>query len=208
MLVPAILIVLTFHELAHGLAAYLLGDRTASSSGRLTLNPLAHIDLIGFVCMLIAGIGWAKPVPVSPYNFKIKNKKLGMAITALAGPLANLITTFVFLFIYCIIVIKSPDSAFLMGLASFLEIAAVLSLGLMAFNLLPIPPLDGFNIVLPFVPNKALEFIYKYEQYIRIGFLVLLIFNLLDGVISSVIGWSLNLVLGVIVDILVLVGIM
>ena len=98
-MIPAVLIVITLHELSHGFAAYLLGDNTAKDRGRLTFNPIAHIDIFGFLCMLVAGIGWAKPVPVSPYNFKMKNKKIGMAITALAGPLANLVLAFVFLFI-------------------------------------------------------------------------------------------------------------
>ena len=94
-MIPAVLIVITLHELSHGFAAYLLGDNTAKDRGRLTFNPIAHIDIFGFLCMLVAGIGWAKPVPVSPYNFKLKNKKIGMAITALAGPLANLVLAFV-----------------------------------------------------------------------------------------------------------------
>ncbi|MBR4304957.1 MAG: site-2 protease family protein [Clostridia bacterium] len=205
-MIPAVLIVITLHELSHGFAAYLLGDNTAKDRGRLTFNPIAHIDIFGFLCMLVAGIGWAKPVPVSPYNFKLKNKKVGMAITALAGPLANLILAFVFLFIRTLLIIYGYDKAILMGLASFLEITAVMSIGLMAFNLIPIPPLDGSKILLPFMPPKVIEFFYKNERYISIGFLIVLMLDLLDGVINTVVGWILNGIIDLIIKIIIGVG--
>ncbi|MBR4955272.1 MAG: site-2 protease family protein [Clostridia bacterium] len=205
-MIPAVLIVITLHELSHGFAAYLLGDNTAKDRGRLTFNPIAHIDIFGFLCMLVAGIGWAKPVPVSPYNFKLKNKKVGMAITALAGPLANLILAFVFLFIRTLLIIYGYDKAILLGLASFLEITAVMSIGLMAFNLIPIPPLDGSKILLPFMPPKVIEFFYKNERYISIGFLIVLMLDLLDGVINTVVGWILNGIIDLIIKIIIGVG--
>ncbi|MBO7275277.1 MAG: site-2 protease family protein [Clostridia bacterium] len=205
-MIPAVLIVITLHELSHGFAAYLLGDNTAKDRGRLTFNPIAHIDIFGFLCMLVAGIGWAKPVPVSPYNFKLKNKKVGMAITALAGPLANLILAFVFLFIRTLLIIYGYDKAILMGLASFLEITAVMSIGLMAFNLIPITPLDGSKILLPFMPPKVIEFFYKNERYISIGFLIVLMLDLLDGVINTVVGWILNGIIDLIIKIIIGVG--
>jgi len=205
-MIPAVLIVITLHELSHGFAAYLLGDTTARDRGRLTFNPIAHIDIFGFLCMLVAGIGWAKPVPVSPYRFRTKNKKLGMAITALAGPLANLLIAFVFLFIRTLLVIYGYDVPILLGMASFMEITAVLSIGLMAFNLIPIPPLDGSKVLLPFLPNKVIEFFYKYERYISIGFLIVLMLDLLDGIINSVVGWFINIIMDVIINIIVGVG--
>ena len=207
MLIPAILIVITLHELSHGYAAYLLGDETAKNSGRLTFNPIAHIDIFGFLCMLVAGIGWAKPVPVSPYSFKLKNKKLGMAITAVAGPLANLLIAFVFLFIRTILIIYCYDHAFLMGLASFLEITAIMSIGLMAFNLIPIPPLDGSKVLLPFLPGKVIELFYKYERFISIAFLIVLMLDLLDGVINFVVSWILSGIMDLIINIIIKVGI-
>ena len=205
-MIPAVLIVITLHELSHGFAAYLLGDTTARDRGRLTFNPIAHIDIFGFLCMLVAGIGWAKPVPVSPYRFRMKNKKLGMAITALAGPLSNLLIAFVFLFIRTLLVIYGYDVPILLGMASFMEITAVLSIGLMAFNLIPIPPLDGSKVLLPFLPNKVIEFFYKYESYISIGFLIVLMLDLLDGIINSVVGWFINIIMDVIINIIVGVG--
>lgn len=205
-MIPAVLIVITLHELSHGFAAYLLGDNTAKDRGRLTFNPIAHIDIFGFLCMLVAGIGWAKPVPVSPYNFKLKNKKIGMAITALAGPLANLVLAFVFLFIRTLLIIYAYDKALLLGLASFLEITAIMSIGLMAFNLIPIPPLDGSKIILPFLPGKVVEFLYKNERYISIGFLIVLMLDLLDGVINTVVGFILNGIIDLIIKIIIGVG--
>ena len=202
MLIPAVLIVLTLHELAHGLAAYLLGDNTAKAYGRLSLNPFSHIDIIGFICMLLAGIGWAKPVPVTPDRFKIKNKKLGMAITALAGPFANFLITFLGLLIWVYIINFQYDSRFLMGFADFILITSQVSVGLMVFNLIPIPPLDGSKIMFLFLPNKAISFLYRYENYIRIGFLVLLITDALDGIINMGINWILNGIIPIIIDIL------
>jgi Zn-dependent protease len=111
-----------------------------------------------------------------------------MALTALAGPFANLLIAFVFLFIRTLLVIYGYDRPILLGMATFMELTAIMSVGLMAFNLIPIPPLDGSKILLPFLPGKVLEFFYKYERYISIGFLVLLMLDLLDGVINSVVG--------------------
>ena len=139
-------------------------------------------------------------------TFKLKNKKVGMAITALAGPLANLILAFVFLFIRTLLIIYGYDKAILLGLASFLEITAVMSIGLMAFNLIPIPPLDGSKILLPFMPPKVIEFFYKNERYISIGFLIVLMLDLLDGVINTVVGWILNGIIDLIIKIIIGVG--
>lgn len=202
MLIPAVLIVLTLHEAAHGLAAYALGDKTAKAYGRLTLNPFSHIDLIGFICMLLAGIGWAKPVPVSPERFKIKNKKIGMAITAIAGPLANFLITFFCLLIWVYLVSFQEGSKILIGLADFLLITAQVSVGLMVFNLLPIPPLDGSKVLFLFLPSKTINFLYKYEQYIRFAFLILLITDLLDPIIIKGVNLVLQGIIPVILDIL------
>ncbi len=174
--IPAILICLTFHEFAHGWVAYKLGDNTAKSQGRLTLNPLRHIDPIGFLCLLFFRFGWAKPVSVDTRNFK--NPKTGMALTALAGPAANFILAFVILIIYRLLM-PIPNS-FIQALLEFLLITAYLSVGLGIFNLIPIPPLDGSNIIMPFLPLKAKQFYYNYGRYIQIAIIALLWLGLLS----------------------------
>lgn len=180
-LIPAALIAISFHEMCHGFAAYLLGDRTAQYNGRLSLNPLSHIDPLGFLCMVLFRFGWAKPVPVNPRNFK--NPKVGMALTAFAGPLSNFVLAFAALFAYVAIVLSRPGR-FLMALATFLMILGELSVGLGIFNLLPIPPLDGSKIMFMFLPNKAVRWFYNYEGYIRLALLLGLYFGLFDSVIG------------------------
>lgn len=197
MLLPAILICLTIHELSHALAARSLGDDTAYVQGRMTLNPIAHIDLIGLICMLIAGIGWAKPVPVNPNNFRMKNKKLGMAITAFAGPFSNLILSFVCLLAYFLIAFYSNNRV-LLALGDFLSILASLSIGLMAFNLLPIPPLDGSKVILPLLPDRMIATVNRIQPYIQLVMLILLALGFLDGVIGTVRNFFLNLLLDLI----------
>lgn len=187
--IPAVLIALTFHELAHGFAAYKLGDNTAKNAGRLTFNPISHIDILGLICMIFVGIGWAKPVPVSPYNFKIRNKKLGMAAVALAGPMANFILAFLTMFIAAFIRINSSN-LFLGAFSEFLLRLSGLNVGLGTFNLLPIPPLDGSKVIMPLIPNRILAYVFKYEPYIRFVLLALLLSNLLDPYISEAVNFS------------------
>ncbi len=145
--VLAVLLCLTVHEICHGLAAYALGDPTARDRRRLSLNPLRHIDWLGLAMMLFAGFGWAKPVPVDPRYFK--RPKRGMALTALAGPVSNLLLAFLAM-LFCH---KVLDGLVMVedGAANLLYIflhlyAAPLSIGLGLFNLLPIPPLDGAKV--------------------------------------------------------------
>ena len=166
----ACLICLTVHELAHGLAAYRLGDPTAKLNGRLTLNPLSHIDWIGLFLLMAAGVGWAKPVPVNPNYFR--KPKQGMAVTALAGPVSNLILAVLFLGIGKVIYLYAPYSA---GMNVFFEwclfTVAPMSVGMGLFNLIPIPPLDGSKVLAMFLPNSAYGQLMRYERY---GILVLL----------------------------------
>ncbi len=183
--IPAVLLAIVFHELCHGFAAYLLGDMTAKERGRLSLNPIAHIDPVGALCMVFFGVGWAKPVPVSPYHFRMKNKKIGMALVSLAGPLANIVLAFVCMFVAILLMIYGGQSAVLGALSGFLSTTAVLSVGLAAFNLLPIPPLDGSKILMPFLPNRAISWIYQYEGYIRFVLLAALFLGALNGVIGE-----------------------
>ncbi len=202
----AILVCITIHELAHGYTAYLLGDTTAKSQGRLSINPIAHIDPIGLVCMLVAGIGWAKPVPVNPSMFSIKNRKLGMAITALAGPGANMLTSFI-CFLFYIVLIGHFSNPFIIALSDVLFSVATLGLGLAVFNLIPIPPLDGSKVLMPFMPNSVIQWVWKNEGFIRFGFLALVMLGALDGVIGTMLGTLFNFMLKACVSLLSGIGI-
>ncbi len=185
LLVPAVLLALLLHELAHGWAAYLLGDSTAKEAGRLSLNPLKHLDPIGTLCMLLAGVGWAKPVPINPNRFRMKNRKLGVAITGAAGPLCNFVLAFLSLLIYGVWMIRSRGNMPQLAVSA-LTMFAALNIGLGAFNLIPVPPLDGSRILLPLLPDKAAAFLHRYERYIGLVFLLLIATDLLDGPIGAV----------------------
>ena len=199
---PAILFCLSIHELAHGWMANRLGDHTARNLGRLSLNPLAHIDPFGFIALLVVGFGWAKPVPVMMRNFK--NPKRDMALTALAGPASNLLSAFVFGFIYVFVerlflnnlqanyldMTEKTIQLWSMGL-TILYAFVVINISLAIFNLIPIPPLDGSRILDCFLPQKAFVLYHKYEQYISIGLMAILVFTdflsiILDPLISIV----------------------
>ncbi len=152
------------HECAHALAAHWLGDDTAKNQGRISLNPLKHLDLVGTVFMLLAGFGWAKPVPINANNFK--NRKVGMAVSSLAGPLSNVLMSYVSIIICKILTYSSYGNSYVNALADVFWYATILNLGLAVFNLLPVPPLDGsriFNLVLP---EKLYFKVMKYENII------------------------------------------
>lgn len=185
MLLPAVLMALVLHEMAHGWAAYLLGDRTAKEQGRLSLDPRKHLDLIGTVCMLLGGVGWARPVPIDPSRFRIRNQKLGMAITAIAGPLCNFLQAFLAAVIAYLI--RWKGSGILCETAvSFLAMLAVLNVGLGTFNLIPVPPLDGSRLLLPLLPDRAVSVLLKYERICGVVFLALIASGILDGSIDAV----------------------
>ena len=163
--VPSLLCI-TLHELSHGLVAYKLGDPTAKNAGRLTLNPLKHLDPVGLLMMMTVHVGWAKPVPVNMYRFK--NPKRGMAVTALAGPVSNVLITLVFLALYGLLYRALHGSAAGSYLLRMLELTAVISLGLAVFNLLPIPPLDGSKILFSFLSDGSYRFLLRYERYVSL----------------------------------------
>ena len=154
---PGVLIAITFHEFAHGYAAYKLGDNTAKNEGRLSLNPLDHLDPIGTLLLLVAGFGWGKPVHVNPRNYTRKmSMEKGEAIVSLAGPLMNFILALIFTLIYCAIY-KFAGISFItsnIGGIIMLLITSTISIniGLGVFNLIPLPPLDGSKIIMPFLP--------------------------------------------------------
>jgi len=167
--IPA-LICITFHELAHGYTAYRLGDNTAKDMGRLTLNPIKHIDVFGLLMMLIAYFGWAKPVPVNMRNFK--RPKWGMAVTALAGPMSNLLLTIAVLLVFGLVL--TPLSGFAAGEVALIMMhrMAMIGIALAVFNMLPIPPLDGSKILFSLLPDRYYMILMKYERY---GMLVLFV---------------------------------
>ena len=170
--VPSMLIALTFHEVAHGYAAYLCGDPTARNLGRLTLNPIKHLDPIGTLLMLLVGYGWARPVPVNSRYFK--NPRRGMALTALAGPLTNFILGFLGVALYWLTLYFYQDSLVLDAVLLFLQYFALLNLTFAVFNMIPLPPFDGSRIFLVFLPPKYYFGVMKYERYIMVAVLVLM----------------------------------
>ena len=172
---PALLLALTVHETAHGYVANKLGDPTAKDMGRLTLNPLKHLDPIGALMMLFFGFGWARPVPINPRNFR--HPKTGMALSALAGPVSNILLAFLGVLVYEVLYLTPivySDSGVVYALFMFLTIFIYLNVSLAIFNLIPVPPLDGSRILLTFLPPKAYFGLMKYERYIVLVLIILL----------------------------------
>ena len=181
------LVCITLHELSHGYVAYRLGDPTAKEQGRLTLNPIRHIDILGLIMMIVFKFGWAKPVPVNMYRFR--NPKRGMAVTALAGPACNFLLGAVFFFLYGLLVL--PLSPLRAGetILQMLYLTGYISLGLAIFNLLPIPPLDGSKVLFSVMPDRAYEKLMHYERYGMILLLVLSYTHVLGSPISTALSW-------------------
>lgn len=191
-----IFLILPVHEFAHAGVAYLLGDKSIKYRGRLSLNPLSHIDIAGSLCMLFFGFGWAKAVPIDPRNFK--HPKLYMGITALAGPVSNIFCgmvgggILVLLGHFAPLFLISDVGGYVM---TFLVYYISINVSLAVFNLIPIPPLDGSKILFVFLPDKAVEFCYRYQGYSFILIYVLLFTNALDGIMTVCSNFLFNLCL-------------
>ncbi len=180
--IPVVVLALSLHETAHGFVAWKCGDPTAHNMGRLTLNPIKHLDPLGFLLMLLFGFGWAKPVPINTRNFR--NPKWGMVLSAAAGPLANMVLGVISAFLFGASLVFSQYAtlseapAFLitcLGWASTLfQMSALYNFLFMAFNLIPIPPFDGSRIALAFLPAKIYFGLMKYERYIMLGLLLVI----------------------------------
>ena len=201
---PGVLIAITFHEFAHGFVAYKLGDNTAKLEGRLSLNPFAHLDPIGTLMLVFLGIGWGKPVHVNPSNYtrKISMEK-GEAIVSAAGPIMNIILAFVFAIITFVVanvtnvtisitdfgIYMSATNTTLEVIFNILISVVTINVGLGIFNLIPLPPLDGSKVIMPFLPYKAKQFFINNEQIFYLVFIVLWISGLAGRIISPAISW-------------------
>jgi Zn-dependent protease len=177
---PAVFIALTVHECAHGFIAYKLGDPTAKMTGRLSINPIDHIDPLGFICLLFFGFGWAKPVMVNYSN--LKKPLRDAALVSVAGPISNFLCAFVFTLFYYLCVCLLPMAGWSYGLVTVLLYVVIINVGLGLFNLLPCPPLDGSKILYAFLPHKGRLFFDRNQHYLNMA----LIFVILLGSWTSV----------------------
>ena len=187
-IIPALLCI-TIHELSHGYVAYRLGDDTAKRMGRLTLNPIRHIDLTGLLMMVVFRFGWAKPVPIDMRKFK--NPKQGMAITALAGPMSNLILTAVMMALYGFLILPLKGSTVGDTVLSLIGSTAYISTALCIFNLIPIPPLDGSKVLFSVLSEESYYKLMRYERY---G-MILLVVVMFAGVFSTPMSAAVNFIL-------------
>ncbi|MBI3626579.1 site-2 protease family protein [Candidatus Uhrbacteria bacterium] len=185
--VAAILIALTIHEYAHALVATAQGDDTAESQGRLTLNPMAHMDMVGFLALIFIGFGWGKPVPFN--GEKLKNQRLGPVLVALAGPGANLIMAVLVGILLKVVILFTHLPASNLGMI-FLALLLNINIILLIFNLIPIPPLDGSKLLFAVLPARLRSVRYWLERY---GSFILLILIILDSALPfSILGWLFN----------------
>ena len=205
---PIVLLALSVHEASHGFMAYKLGDQTARNFGRLTLNPIKHIDPIGFVCMVLFHFGWAKPVPVNSRYFK--KPRRDMALTAAAGPISNILLSLIFAAIlrfeiflfkeYFLSGILEPTLGFkIFTIVTYMTfIGVLLNISLAIFNLIPIPPFDGSRIAYTFLPVNLYFKVMKYERFIMLGILALmLVTTVFDVAVSPVINWLTESVMSI-----------
>jgi len=191
----ALVIVMPVHEFAHAFTAYRLGDTSQLTQGRLTLNPLKHLDPFGAVCILLTGFGWAKPVYVNGSLLK-KGGRFAHSLVSLAGPFSNFLLAIVFAFLYRLVgAFITVPSAFVSTVELFFIVVFMISINLAIFNLIPIPPLDGFGIINPLLSTKAQMFVRKYQQGFSVVFIILLVTGALSRPIAAVSGWLQDLIM-------------
>lgn len=203
---PVIVLSLSLHETAHGWVAYKLGDPTAHNLGRLTLNPLKHLDPIGFIFMLLFGIGWAKPVPINTRHFK--NPRVGMALSGIAGPISNLLLGFLGMLLYvltiviCVVAGVDPWAiVWTKVLLLFLDVLAFMNIALAVFNLIPVPPFDGSRFAYVFLPTKWYFKVMQYERYTGIAIMAIIFilsrigYNPISIVVNFIMTNTMNLLI-------------
>ena len=191
----ALVIVMPVHEFAHAYVAYRLGDTSQLTQGRLTLNPLKHLDPFGALCILLTGFGWAKPVYVNGALMK-KGGRFAHSLVSLAGPFSNILLAIVFAFLYRLLgTLFTVQSAFLSTVELFFLVVFIISINLAIFNLIPLPPLDGFGIIHPLFPQKAQVYIHKYQQAFSVIFIILLVTGILTTPIVIASEWLQNLIM-------------
>lgn len=175
---------ITVHEFSHALSAKLLGDNTAANQGRLTLNPAKHLDPLGTLMIFFTSFGWAKPVPVNAANFK--DRKRGMLLTSLAGPVSNFILAFIFILPFTYLKLKGSfeSSGWMNFVPNFLLAGFNMNILLGIFNMMPVPPLDGFKILSGILPSRQYFKIMQYENYIVIVFIILMFLGALRVIIN------------------------
>ncbi len=200
LMLPGLVLALTFHEYAHAKTSDKLGDPTPEAEGRLTLNPFAHLDPIGTICLLFAGFGWGKPVNINPTYYR--NPVKDSAKVAAAGPIANFILAFAMFFLYTIISILAPETQAVDIILTMLFYGAYLNVSLGVFNLLPFPPLDGSKIFAYILKGKAREFMYKLEQYSWIILTILFVTELPARIITPIVS-AISFGMGVVISIII-----
>lgn len=196
LILPGILLAISVHEGAHAYAALKMGDNTPLMQGRVTLNPIKHIDPMGFLCLFLFGFGWAKPVMINSRNFK--NPRKDDSIVSFAGPLANFITAFVFAFLMKLVYMNPSDSVFMEILWQVLRGTVSINLVLMVFNLIPIPPLDGHHILGNIGGAKVWNFYYNYSEHLRFVMLLLIVFGGIGIIISPFVNLLYSFIFGIV----------
>jgi len=194
-MLPGILLAISIHEFSHGFVAVKLGDDTPRIQGRMTLNPLKHIDPLGFMCLLLVGFGWAKPVMINSRNFK--NPRRDDLLVSIAGPASNLIMAFIFVILMKLADMFLPVTMTTQVLWAVLSGTVQINLVLMVFNLLPIPPLDGHHILGSIGGAPVWNFYYKYFDQLRFAMLLLIVFNVTSKIIGPIVLFLYRFLIGI-----------
>lgn len=196
--IPGVIIAISFHEFAHAWMAVKLGDDTPLRQGRLSIDPLKHLDPIGILMLMFCGIGWGRPVQIDSSNFNPKYRRNGEALVSLAGPVMNFILAFLLTLIDGLI-LKFAGEAFLIAtvgkvILTMIESAIIMNIGLGVFNLIPLPPLDGSKIFIRFMPYNVRNWIYDHEMWFYMAFLVLWVTNLSSIIITPIMTWIYKII--------------